>query len=69
MRFKALLMLLAAGLAGCGGSGPPAASEPKEPQPTVFDPLTDTIERAQGVQRTVDAQAAELRKRVEEAER
>jgi hypothetical protein len=35
----------------------------------VFDPMTSTIGRAQGVQNTVDAQAAEQRKRIEEAER
>ncbi len=64
-------------LAGCGGSAPadsPAdrAAERDEPAPrreTVFDPLTSTIERAQGVQQTVDAQAAEQRRRLEQAER
>jgi len=35
----------------------------------VFDPLTSTIDRAEGVQQTVDDQAAEQRKRIEEAER
>lgn len=58
------------GLAGCGGS--PPAEEPVEtaaPRPTVFDPLTSTIRRAEGVQQTVDDQAAEQRRRIEEAER
>ena len=55
--------------AGCGGSQAP--DEPAEPptenaRPTVFDPLTSTIDRAQGVQQTVDDQAAELRRRVED---
>jgi len=53
-------------LAACGES-PPA--EPAAPRPTVFDPLTSTIDRAEGVQQTVDDQAAEQRKRIEEAER
>jgi hypothetical protein len=35
----------------------------------VFDPLVGTLDRAQGVQQTVDEQAAELRRRLEEAER
>lgn len=55
-------------LAGCGGSEPSEAPPP-EPRPTVFDPLTSTLERAEGVQQTLDEQAAELRRRVEEAER
>lgn len=59
-------------LAGCGGSEPAGqASEPRE-QPrreTVFDPLTSTIGRAEGVQQTVDEQAAEQRRRIEAAER
>ena len=36
---------------------------------TVFDPLTSTIGRAEGVQHTVDDQAAEQRRRIEEASR
>lgn len=57
-------------LSACGESPPaeqPAA--PAAPRPTVFDPLTSTIDRAEGVQQTVDDQAAEQRKRIEEAER
>jgi hypothetical protein len=61
---------VAVALAGCGGSGPAEApSQPAEPRPTVFDPLTSTIDRAQGVQQTVDEQAAAQRRRIEEAER
>jgi hypothetical protein len=57
-------------LAGCGGS-PPAEqpAEPAAPRPTVFEPLTSTIGRAESVQQTVDDQAAEQRRRIEEAER
>jgi hypothetical protein len=35
----------------------------------VFDPMTSTIGRAEGVQRTVDDQAAEQRRRIDEASR
>jgi hypothetical protein len=61
-------------LAGCGGSDEPADQpaarpQPAAKQPTVFDPLTETIDRAKSVQQTVDDQAAEQRKRLEEAER
>lgn len=55
-------------LAGCGSAEPPPAP-PAETPPTVFDPLVGTLERAQGVQQTVDDQAAEMRRRLEEAER
>jgi hypothetical protein len=56
--------------AGCGSAEPPAAEEPpaSERRESVFDPWTGTIERAKGVQTTVDDQAAELRRRVEQAE-
>jgi hypothetical protein len=65
---------VALAIAGCSGADVPAerASERPEPAPrreTVFDPLTSTIGRAQGVQQTSDQQAAEQRRRIEEAER
>jgi predicted small lipoprotein YifL len=61
---------LALAVAGCGGDGPAEPPrEAAEPRATVFDPLTSTIDRAQGVQQTVDEQAAEQRRRIEEAER
>ena len=60
-------------LVGCGGSEPaePAreARDQAERRPTVFDPMTSTIGRAEGVQRTLDEQAAEQRRRIEDAER
>jgi hypothetical protein len=61
---RSALVLLAALLAGCGGSEPPA-----EPRPNVFEPLTGALEGAEDVQQTVNDQAAELRRRLEEAER
>jgi hypothetical protein len=61
---------LALAVTGCGGESPAEPPrEAAEPRPTVFDPLTSTIDRAQGVQQTVDEQAAEQRRRIEEAER
>jgi len=59
-------------LSGCGGSEPPAvesAPVKSEPRQTVFDPWIGTMDRAKGVQNTVDDQSAELRRRVDEAER
>jgi hypothetical protein len=68
-----LAAAMAAMLAGCGGSEPAEpASAPREQTPrreTVFDPMTSTIGRAQGVQQTVDEQAAEQRRRIDEASR
>jgi ABC-type phosphate/phosphonate transport system substrate-binding protein len=59
------------GVAGCGESDDApadAAVETEQPRETVFDPLTSTVDRAEDVQGTVDAQSEELRRRVEEAE-
>lgn len=63
--------LIAFTLVGCGGSSEPAepTREQAERRPTVFDPLTSTIDRAEGVQQTIDEQAAEQRRRIEAAER
>jgi hypothetical protein len=75
MRHKAILLLaIPLGVVACGGGGEPSerAAEEREPpqrRETVFDPMTSTIGRAQGVQQTVDEQAAEQRRRIEEAER
>ena len=58
--------------AGCGSADPPAeetAAANGARRETVFDPMVGTIDRAKGVQTTVDDQAAELRRRVEQAER
>jgi len=71
---NARLLLIGAALwvlGACGSSAPPPAAEaPKaERAQTVFDPLVGTIDRAKGVQNTVDDQAAEQRRRLEELER
>jgi hypothetical protein len=74
-----LALTLASFVTGCGGSAAPPAATAKAPPPaaqqaperreTVFDPWVGTIDRAKGVQSTVDEQAAEQRRRIEEASR
>jgi hypothetical protein len=66
----AVLTVVVAALVGCGQAPEPEqTAEPAARRETVFDPMTSTIGRAQGVQQTLDAQAAEQRKRIEAAER
>jgi hypothetical protein len=74
-----LALTLVACMTGCGSSASPsgettkatpaAAQKPPERRETVFDPWVGTIERAKGVQKTVDEQAAEQRRKIEEASR
>jgi hypothetical protein len=66
-RHRLSLLTVTLVLAACGSPAPPA--QPPERKPTVFDPTTETLERAKAVQKTVDDQAAEQRKRIEQAER
>ena len=63
-----VLIAMAFVVGGCGG-GEPAAERTPERRESVFDPLTSTIDRAEGVQQTVDEQAAQQRRRIEDAER
>jgi len=53
---------------GCS-SGESSAPPPAPPQKTVFDPLTQQLDRARGVQQTVDQNAESTRKAVENQER
>ncbi len=71
MAFKTSLLLvtLAITVTACGGSEPPAPPPKAAKKETVFDPLTSTIDRAKGVQQTVDEQAAEQRRKLEAAEK
>ena len=65
-----ILSVVAAALVGCGQAPEPELrAEPAARRETVFDPMTSTIGRAQGVQQTVDEQAAEQRRKIEAAER
>jgi hypothetical protein len=67
-----LLVVTSIRLVSCGGSSDePSAADPSaeaEPRPTVFDPLTDTLDRAAGVEDTLRDSAAERRRQLEEAE-
>ena len=71
-RMKALLPILVILLASCSASDEPevSAEAPADaaPDPSVFDDLTGTIERAQGVEDTLRDSAAERRRQLEEAE-
>jgi hypothetical protein len=57
------MVLMLSFLAGC--------SEPQPPPPakTVFDPLTQQMDRARDVQKTVDEQAEKTRKAIDDQER
>ncbi len=57
--------------AGCADSRPQGESPTADPagQPSVFDPLIQTLERTEDVQQTLEERAAEQRRRIEEAER
>ncbi len=63
MNFKItfLMALPLAYLAGCSPSNEPA---PKPPEKNVFDSLTQTEQRARGVQKTLDHSASRARQSV-----
>jgi hypothetical protein len=69
LKSSILWVTLTFALTACGGGPPPQQQQKAQREPTVFDPLTDTLDRAKAVQQTVDEQAAEQRKRIEQAER
>jgi hypothetical protein len=71
MAFRTSLVLvgMAVAVTACGGSEPPAPQAKPARKETVFDPLTSTLDRAKGVQQTVDEQAAEQRRKLEAAEK
>jgi hypothetical protein len=79
MNPKPWLALALVSLMGCSGSEQPTGGAPKaqsaaaqkapERRETVFDPWVGTIDRAKAVQNTVDDQAAEQRRKIEEATR
>ena len=64
---KAFALLIFLGVVGCTDRSPETAVEtPRER--TVFDPMISTIDRAEGVEQTLQDSAAERRRQIEEAE-
>jgi outer membrane murein-binding lipoprotein Lpp len=55
---------------GCSSAvQPPDASAPPPPTKTVFDPLTQDLQKARGVQKTVEEQAARAGNGIDSQER
>ena len=54
---------------GCSSSVQPPAAPAAPPQKTVFDPLTQDMQKARGVQQTVDHEADEMRRNLDSQER
>jgi hypothetical protein len=54
---------------GCSSSVEPPDTPSAPPQKTVFDPLTQQIEKARAVQKTVDQQADSTRTSIDSQER
>ena len=65
---KALRLLIFLGLAACTDQAPEEAARETERDPSVFDPMISTIDRAQGVEQTLQDSAADRRRQLEEAE-
>ncbi len=69
MYWYGMILLPAVLAAACSADKAPAPeAAPAPPQKTVFDPLTQQMDRARQVQGTVDAQAQDTRKAIEAAE-
>lgn len=65
---RGLIVLLGLGLTACGTETESTSERAPTPDQSVFDPLTETLDRAESVQGTVDQRAEELRRRIEQAE-
>jgi hypothetical protein len=65
---KALRLLIFLGLAACTDRAPEEAVREAPRDPSVFDPMISTIDRAQGVEQTLQDSAADRRRQLEEAE-
>jgi hypothetical protein len=69
LKFSAL-SLAASLLQGCSSGQPPAAPPPAAPPAkTVFDPLTQQLDRTRDVQKTIDQSAEKTRTAVDSQER
>ena len=73
MQARAWLVLTIVAAGGCDTSEPPverqSAEEEDDARESVFDPWVETIDRARGVQQTIEDAEAERRRQLEEAER
>lgn len=67
-RLNCASILLMTMLVACSGGSDQTDQQTNEERDSVFDPLTQSIDRAKSVQNTVDAQAEEQRRQIEEAE-
>lgn len=65
---KALHCMIFLGLAATACTEREPDPVPETPDQSVFDPLTGTLDRAQGVEDTLSDSAAERRRQLEEAE-
>jgi hypothetical protein len=65
---KALRLLIFLGLAACTDRAPEETAREPARDPSVFDPMISTIDRAQGVEQTLQDSAADRRRQIEEAE-
>jgi hypothetical protein len=65
---KALPILIFLGLAACTDRAPEEAARDAPRNPSVFDPMISTIDRAEGVEQTLQDSAAERRRQIEAAE-
>jgi hypothetical protein len=61
------LLLAVLFIQACSSEQPPNA--PRAPAKTVFDPLTQQMDKARGVQNTVDQNAANTQKAIDAQER
>ena len=68
LKFSAL-SLAASLLQGCSSGQPPAAPPAAPPEKTVFDPLTQQLDRARDVQKTIEQSADKTRTAVDSQER
>jgi hypothetical protein len=65
---KALPILIFLGLAACTDRAPEESARDAPRNPSVFDPMISTIDRAEGVEQTLQDSAAERRRQIEAAE-
>lgn len=63
---RAAIALICLVLAACGSETASTATDEVRSDESVFEPLSDALERAEGVQDTLNQRAEEQRRRIEE---